>query len=725
MLSPNVQLGLLIAGVVIVFSIGIVAMLARFYRMVEQGKALIVNKTNDQIVSFTGAVVLPIFHRAEVMDISVKTIEIDRRGKEGLICKDNIRADIKVTFFVRVNKTVEDVLKVAQSIGCARASDQNTLEELFTAKFSEALKSVGKGLDFEGLYTQREKFRDEIIAVIGQDLNGYVLEDAAIDFLEQTPIEMLDPENILDADGIRKITDITTKRNIETNDLKQQERMQIGKQNLASDEAIYLYDQERAEAQAKKDKEIAIAQSREQNEAQRVNIDEQLKTKKAAEKAQEEAEIAAQNRQRAVMVSEQARLRELAVEEVRVQKARDTEEIGRQRDVQVRDIEREEEIETKKKKIADVIRERIAVEKTVAQEEESIKDLRANAEARRHKDVTIIGAEAAAQEALVMDIKKAEAAEEVAKFQARQRLVMADAELEAADRDARAKMRLAEGTQAETAAPGLAGARVKEADAAATEKQGLAEVRVREAQVAVREREGGVEADIIRQNELAHAAGIKQKGLAEVEVQEANAAAIEKRGHAEAVGVREKLLAEAAGKEAEAAAIEKRMIAEAVGLEKKAAAMQALDGTGRDHEEFRMKLDMTKELRLEELEARIQIAAQQATILSKAFDQANINIVGGDGEFFDRFVKAVAVGQSIDGTIDNSKALQTVLKDHLAGDANLLEDLRGVLGGLSAENVKDLTLSAVLAKLLKSAGDDEEAQKIRSLMDTARQLGIK
>jgi regulator of protease activity HflC (stomatin/prohibitin superfamily) len=91
------------------------------------------------------------------MDISVKTVEIDRRGKEGLICKDNIRADIKVTFFVRVNKTPEDVLKVAQSIGCARASDQQTLDELFSAKFSEALKTVGKQLEFEELYTKRER----------------------------------------------------------------------------------------------------------------------------------------------------------------------------------------------------------------------------------------------------------------------------------------------------------------------------------------------------------------------------------------------------------------------------------------------------------------------------------------------------------------------------------------------------------------------------------------
>jgi uncharacterized membrane protein YqiK len=725
MISPTVQFWLIVSAVVIVLFLGLVAMLARFYRMVEQGKALIVNKTNDQIVSFTGSVVLPIFHRAEVMDISVKTIEIDRRGKEGLICQDNIRADIKVNFFVRVNKTVEDVLKVAQSIGCVRASDQNTLEELFNAKFSEALKSVGKGLDFEGLYTQRETFRDEIIAVIGQDLNGYVLEDAAIDYLEQTPLEMLDPENILDADGIRKITDLTTKRNIETNELKQRERMEIGKQNLASDEAVYLYDQERADAQAKRDKQIAMSQAREENDAQRTRIEEQLKTKKAHEKAQEEGEIAEQNRQRAVMVSEQARLRELGVEEVRVKKARDVEDITRNREVQVRDIEREEEIETRKKKIADVIRERITVEKTVAQEEESIKDLRATADAKRTKDVTIIAAEGVAQSALVADIKKAEADEEVAKYRARQRLVSADAELEAADRDARAKMRLAEGTQAETAAPGLAEVRVREADAVAVEKQGIATVRVREAQVAVREREGAVEADIIRQNEMAAAIGIKQKGLAGSEVKQADAAALERQGQAEAVGVRERLLAEAAGKEADAAAVEKQMLAEAVGIKQKADAMQALDGVGREHEEFRMRLNVNRELRLEELEARIAIAGKQAEILGKAFDQASINIVGGDGEFFDRFVKAISVGQSIDGTVDNSHVLQTVLKDHLSGDANLLQDLKGALGGLSAENLKDLTLSAVLAKMLNGADSDEEADKIRSLMDAAKSLGIR
>jgi uncharacterized membrane protein YqiK len=85
---------------------GLLVMVARFYQKVDQGNALIVNKmSTEPDVTFTGAVVLPVVHRSEVMDISVKTIEIGRSGHEGLICKDNIRADIKVSFYVRVNKT--------------------------------------------------------------------------------------------------------------------------------------------------------------------------------------------------------------------------------------------------------------------------------------------------------------------------------------------------------------------------------------------------------------------------------------------------------------------------------------------------------------------------------------------------------------------------------------------------------------------------------------------
>src|SRR3954453_17606153 len=268
-------LGILVA-VIVLIGLGVLLFLSRMFRKVEQGKALIISKVRRVDVTFTGAIVLPVLHRAEVMDISVKTIEINRAGQEGLICRDNIRADIRISFFVRVNKTVEDVVKVAQAIGTARASDETTLQELFSAKFSEALKTVGKQLDFVDLYTKRDEFRDQIIRVIGTDLNGYSLEDAAIDFLEQTPLHNLDKANILDAQGIRKITELTAIEHVRTNEYTRNEEKEITRQNVDAREAILELERRQAEVEVKKRREIETIRAREEAEISKVQAEERI-----------------------------------------------------------------------------------------------------------------------------------------------------------------------------------------------------------------------------------------------------------------------------------------------------------------------------------------------------------------------------------------------------------------------------------------------------------------
>jgi uncharacterized membrane protein YqiK len=674
------QMAIILIGIGGVLLLGILVLIARTWRQVEQGRALIVNKMGSEPrVTFTGAIVLPVVNKAEIMDLSVKTIDVARRGKEGLICADNIRADIKVTFFVRINKTVDDVLRVAQSIGCVRASQQTTLEELFTAKFSEALKTVGKQMEFEQLYTQRDHFKDRIIQVIGKDLNGYVLDDAAIDFLEQTPIDVMDPQNVLDALGIKKITDITTNANIDTNALKQRERMELGKANLTAQEAIFRFEQAQAEAQAKKDKEIAVAQARETNEASRFRLEEEKRTYVDKQRAEEAIQMAEQAKMRSVQVSEQGRIREVEVEKVRVAKAHDLEEVGRKREVELNSIDMNKAVETERRAIADIIRARVAVDKTVAVEEESIKDLRTDAQAKREKQVTITHAEGAAQEVFIKDIKKAEAELQVAQNHAKQQLILADAAMEASDKEARAAIRRAEGDQATHAAEGLAHVRVKEADAAAIEKVGFAEQRVREQQVVVTEKEGAV----IATN-------------------------TQKKGEAEAVALREKLLAEVTAKQADAKAIEARMLAEATGLAEKAKAMRALEGTPREHEEFRLRLEAERAIALEQIKARIQMAEQQAKVMAETMGHADIKIVGGDGQFFDRFVKAVSLGSSIDGVFDNSSVVRGAVGDRLGGNGH---------------GKTEASLAAVFANLMGKA-DEPTKTKLKALLDQARKLGV-
>ena len=139
---------LVVVGFIVLVTFGMVGLIKSFYIKVPQGTALIINDLKSTPrVSFTGALVLPVIHKKEFMKISLLTLEIDRRGKDGLICRDNLRADITVAFFLRVNETSDDVLKVAKNIGVDRASDHAAVSTLFNAKFSEALKTAGKQFD--------------------------------------------------------------------------------------------------------------------------------------------------------------------------------------------------------------------------------------------------------------------------------------------------------------------------------------------------------------------------------------------------------------------------------------------------------------------------------------------------------------------------------------------------------------------------------------------------
>jgi uncharacterized membrane protein YqiK len=714
------------AGTLAIFILGLFAMFAKFYRKIEQGYALIVNTLRaEPDVTFTGRMVYPIIHKAELMDISVKTVDIDRSGNEGLICKDNIRADIKVKFFVRVNKTADDVLKVAQAIGCARASSQDTLEELFSAKFSEALKTVGKAMDFVDLYQARDRFRDEIIRQIGDDLSGYVLEDAAIDFLEQTPLSKLDGHNILDAQGIKKITELTGIEHVRTNELRRNAEMQIKKKDVETQEALLELDRQSADAVARQQREVATVRAREEAETTKVQAEEKTRADLARLQAQQAIAVQQENVLREKEVAENNRKRAVAIEEEKVTRARELEIVDREKEVTLQKIDKDKAVEVQKKAIADVIRERIVVERTVAEQEEAIKELRVVAEAERTKKSTVILAEGQAEEKMITEVKSAEAQERRARHKAAEEITLAEARLKVAEKGAESKKREAEGVEAISAAPGLAAAKVMMVNADAAEKQGMADVHVRAAGAEAALKVGQADAQVIEARSQAEAVGLRAKM------------------EAEATGLRAKLEAEAQGKQqlgmadvqvrsadadatirigqAEAAAIEARFHAEAKGLRDKFEAMKSMSDETRGHEEFRMQLEKAHTETMKGIDAQTSIAREQAGVLGTALANAKIDIVGGQGDYFDQFVKALSVGKGIDGVIAKSGTLQVALKDHLTGERDMVGDLRDLVGALgsSAGELQNLSVSGLLARVMRDGSDSQKAA-LQDLLQTLK-----
>jgi len=477
----------IVIGVIVLILLGIAAIFKSFYVKVEQGTALIVNDmSNTPKVRFTGAVVFPIIYKKELMRISLITLEVDRRGSDGLICADNMRADISVAFYLRVNETAEDVLKVAKSIGASRASDKEAVHDLFAAKFSEALKTVGKQTEFVQLFENRQDFREKIIEVIGDDLNGYVLEDVAIDYLEQTPKASLDPSNILDAEGIKKITELTATQNVRTNELERDEELAIKKKNVATIEAMLELERQQSDAEARQQREILSIQAREEAETRKIQEEERRKAEQTHIQVVQDLAVQTENQKREVEVAEQNRQRAVAIEQEKVTRARDLEIVSREREVSVEEVLAQKAVEVEKKEIANVIRERTMVDKTVAVEEERINEVRQVSEADRAKQVQVLAAEAQAEEDKVKEITAAKAQEAAAQHKATEITTLADARLAEANRDADAKKVLAEGVKAEEAAVGLSQAEVMRAkgtaEASATTEVGMATADVTKAQ---------------------------------------------------------------------------------------------------------------------------------------------------------------------------------------------------------------------------------------------------
>lgn len=708
------NLFLTIGGSIVIVLLGLIAMVAKWYRKTSQGQALVKTGVGGTKVSFNGILIVPVLHKLELMDISLKNIIIERNGNDGLVCKDNMRADIKVVFFVRVNKTADHVIRVAQSVGCKRASDLAALGSLFDSKFSEALKTVGKKFDFVDLYNKRDEFRQEIINTIGTDLNGYVLDDAAIDYLEQTPLNQLSESNILDAEGIKKIIDITSREKVQANLILRDKEKIIKKQDVEAREAILELEKQLAEKEEQQKREVANIKSREGAEITKVAEEERLKAENTRISVEEELQIAEENKEREVIVASKNKERTAAVETERVEKDRLLELTERERVVTLAQIEKEKAVEEEKKNIQEVIRERVAIEKTVVIEEESIKDTKAKSLADREKLVAITKAEEEAEAALVQQIKKAEAGKEAAEHNAKQKIIDAQADQEASIQKAQAIKTLADAKAAEEAAIGISEAQVMEAKAAA------------------REKEGDANAAVIEAEALAEAKGIQAKShaqaISDLEIGEAAAKVSKEKGLAESEIITAIAEAEKGRGLAEAAVTSEKYHVEAIGIDEKAAAMKKLDGVGKEHEEFKLKLDKDKEIDLAQINIQKDIADAQATVLATALESANIDIVGGEQVFFDKIVGAISNGKYVERALNNSPAL-TEVKNHLLDNsegANMGEKIKSLIGqfGVTAEDLKNLSVANLLIRMNQEAGDSKTKGVLASLLETVNKAGV-
>ena len=702
-----------IIGGIALFLLAALFVIAVCIRKIQPGKAGIIVGIGGMRVGFDYMIRVPIFQTMELVDISVKKLEIHRKAKDGLVCKDNIRADISVAFYIRVDATSESVRKVAQMLTPERVSDIVQLRELFEAKFSEALKTAGKQMEFHELFTERTKFREQIQATIGKDLDGFILQDVAIDYLEQTPLDQHDPSNVLDAEGIRKITEITQRERVSANEFSQRAQVQVEKENADADIAKREQKRRNEEDTAKQTRAITEvraneeAESRKIIEARRREVEgKRIEAEESIRLRQEDMNRAVQEREFTVK-KEKQRLDQEAVqegEEARVRRERTVSLAEMDKEIKV--AEAAVEVQRKRATV-------VAEEKGVVQQQEEKNNIEARMTAERVREVTLIEADMIAKKEQVEKVVAAEAQKEATRHLAEgekiKTITAAEAARDAAFRDAERLQTTADAEAKASDKRRHAAEQEAEGSAAREAARGLGEAKVITAKANARR----TEAVAIKDVGLAEAEVTKAKGNVQAENTQSQAAA-------EASGTKEKELAIATG-------IEAKGLAEAKAIHQKAESMKLLHDAGQEHEEFKLKLAMERDVALAAIHVQRDVAQAHSHIVGEALKHARIDIVGGENDFFEKVVRAVGTGKSVDRMVNSSTTLTDVKNTFFNGDPEhfktqvrqWVEDF-----GLKSEDLKNLTLSALLAKLIAGTEDTGVQSLMKSALALAKEKGL-
>ena len=273
-----------------------------------------------------GAFVLPIIHN--ITTVGMRTL----------------RVEIVAEFYVRVSPTAASVSIAAGSLG-QRTLEPDSLRELVQGRFVDALGIVAAKMTMEEMQENRGDYIKSVKVLVAESLSetGLVLEAVSLTSLDQASLDVFNPSNVFDAEGLTQLTEQIETRKKKRNDIEQDTTIKIRSKNLETEQKALEIDKQREFARLKQEREIAKQKSKEQTEIATEQATQEQLAEASRIKSHEEIEKARISQQDTIEVERSLREHELTMQVEERKKLRN-------------EIERQTEIEIKQKNLETDIR---------------------------------------------------------------------------------------------------------------------------------------------------------------------------------------------------------------------------------------------------------------------------------------------------------------------------------------------------------------------------------
>lgn len=259
-----------------------------------------------KVVMDGGCFVLPILHQVQKVYMGALTIPVDRSGREAVLTKDQLRADLKCEFELRVAPTLEAIATAAQTLGARIARSGGAVDELLVGFLVNAIQTGGAERTLEEIHLNRSAFCAELSQAIDAKVSllGLTLVSSSLISVDQSDLSLWNENNAFNAQGMRRLAELVS-------------------------------DQRKARVRIESEAEISVSESRLAQHRRQLDLQ---REQREAEIAQSEhlAKLEADAKARETKAREDARL---SSETSRIENERRTKESQVQNDKDLRDAE--------------------------------------------------------------------------------------------------------------------------------------------------------------------------------------------------------------------------------------------------------------------------------------------------------------------------------------------------------------------------------------------------
>ena len=299
----------------------------------------------EKVVISGGAFVLPIIHNITSVGMRTLRIEVKRGGDKSFITKNRMRVEIVAEFYVRVTPSKEAVSIAAGTLG-KRTMEPERLRDLVQGRFVDALGIVAAKMSMEEIQEKRGEYIKAVKGIVAESLGstGLELEAVSLTSVDQAGLEVFDPSNAFDAEGLTQLTEQIEAGKKKRNDIEQDTAIRIRAKNLEAEQKALEIDQAREFSRLLQEREIAKQRDKETTEMAVETAKQERLAEEARIQSAEDVEKARIQQQDTIEVERSLREHELTLQIEERKKLRN--EIERQTEIDIKEKNLEAEIRT-------------------------------------------------------------------------------------------------------------------------------------------------------------------------------------------------------------------------------------------------------------------------------------------------------------------------------------------------------------------------------------------